>query len=281
MVENYGIEVPEQLPAEHSFAYGEHERHVVDFWRAKDEAGAAPLLFFVHGGAWRTGDKSLDTGYWKQIWFPQRGFALASANYRLVPDATVEQQAEDTANALAAVLGKARDLGIDTQSVLLAGHSAGAHLVTLLGTDESWLRAAGLSFANITGVIGIDGACYDVAMQIANVMPDWSGAFIDAFGEEPGRQRRLSPNCHATAPNAPAFLLLHMPERPDSGIVQANALADALRASGSSARVTRVEAQGATAHHELNQLLGKPGHGTTEAVSTWLDELFTDRGEPQ
>jgi len=274
MVMTYGIEVPEPLPPDISFAYGGHERHVADVWHAKDATGPAPLVLAIHGGAWRAGDKALDTCFWKQSYFPAKGFTLAAINYRLVPESTVEQQAEDAANALAAMLGRADELGIDPTRVVLLGHSAGAHLACLLGTDESWLRAAGLSFANIAGVIGNDGACYDVAMQIEHIMPPWRGSFFEAFGEEPGRQRRLSPNCHTDGTNAPAFLLLHMPERPESGIVQANNLADAVRATGSTARVVQVEAQGDTAHHELNLLLGKPGHGSTIAVDAWLDEQF-------
>jgi len=274
MIEAYGIKVPEPLPPACSFAYGDHERHTVDFWHAKGASGPTPLVFFVHGGAWRAGDKSLDTGYWKATYFPKKGLALASTNYRFVPEATVEQQAGDAANSLAAVLGRARELGIDDKRVVLLGHSAGAHLVCLLGTDESWLKAAGLSFANIAGVIGNDGASYDAAMQIEHIGPDWRSAFTDAFGEEPERQRRLSPIFQANTPNAPAFLLLHMPHRADSGIVQTNRLAEAVRAAGSTARVACVDAPADTGHHELNQLLGKPGHGTTQAVDAWLGELF-------
>jgi arylformamidase len=274
MIEAYGVEVPEPMMPELSFTYGNHERHAVDFWYAKDAGRPAPLVFFVHGGAWRAGDKSLDTGYWKATYFPNRGLALASTNYRFVPEATVEQQAEDAANSLKSVLDRSGELGIDDRRVVLLGHSAGAQLVTLLGTDESWLKAAGLSFANIAGVIGNDGAAYDAAMQIEHIQPGWRSAFTEAFGEEQERQRRLSPIFQAGAPNAPAFLLLHMPHRPDSGIIQADNLAEAVRTAGSTARVTCVDATPENGHHELNQLLGKPGHGTTEAVDGWLDELF-------
>ena len=270
----YGVEVPVPLPPDVTFAYGPHERHRVDFWRAKGE-GAAPLLFFVHGGAWRTGDKALDTGYWKQTWLPGQGYALASINYRLVPEATLEQQAADAATALKAVLDRSEELGIDPRRVVLMGHSAGAHLVVLLGTDDSWLRAAGLSLESVAGAIGIDGAAYDAPLQIAMIQPDWRGAFIDAFGEEPERQRRLSPRYHTEAPNAPHFLLLHMPHRADGGIRQMAELAEALRASGSTARVVEVETAGVeTGHHELNLLMGRPGHGTTVATQAWLGEVF-------
>jgi arylformamidase len=270
----YGVEVPEPLPPEQSFSYGPHERHRVDFWAARGAAGPAPLLFFVHGGAWRAGDKALDTGYWKQTFFPGRGMALASSNYRLVPGATVEQQAEDSSAALKAVLDRAGELGIDPQRVVLMGHSAGAHLVTLLGTDETWLRTAGLSLANILGVIGNDGACYHVPHQLEGVPEQWRGAFIEAFGNEPERQMRLSPTCNTDGANAPHFLLLHMPHRADGGIKQAHDLADAVRANGSTARVVQVDASLDNGHHELNLWLGQPGHGTTLAVEEWLDEVL-------
>jgi len=270
----YGVEVPEPLPPELTLAYGPHERHRVDFWRAPAADGAAPLLFFVHGGAWRAGDKALDTGYWKQAFFPGRGMALASTNYRLVPGATVEQQAEDAAAALREVLDQAGELGIDPQRVVLLGHSAGAHLVTLLGTDERWLCGAGLSFDNLAGVIGNDGACYHVPHQLEGVPEQWRGAFIEAFGDDPERQRRLSPTCNAGGSNAPHFLLLHMPHRADGGIKQAHDLADAVRAMGSTARVVQVDASLEHGHHELNLWLGRPGHGTTEAMELWLAEVL-------
>ena len=271
----YGVEVPEPLPSELTFAYGPHERHRIDFWRAKGVAGPAPLVFFVHGGAWARGDKALDTGYWKQTWFPARGLALASINYRLVPQATLEEQAWDVAAALKAVVDRAEELGVDAVRVVLLGHSAGAHLVSLLGTDESWLRAAGLSLANIAGIIGNDGAAYDAPVQIAAIGPDWRGAFIDAFGEEPERQRRLSPSFHTEGRNAAHFLLLHMPHRGDGGVPQMVDLAGKLRASGSTARIVEIATAGVeTGHHELNLLLGKPGHGTTVAVEAWLEEVL-------
>jgi arylformamidase len=273
-VVQYGVEVPAPLPPELTLAYGPHKRHRIDFWRAQGAQGPAPLIFFVHGGAWARGDKALDTGYWKQTWFPGHGFALASINYRLVPQATLEQQAEDAATALKAVIDRAEELGVDTARIVLLGHSAGAHLVSLLGTDETWLEAAGLSFAHVAGVIGNDGAAYDAPVQIAAISPDWRGAFIDAFGDEPERQRRLSPRFHAAAPNAPHFLLLHMPHRGDGGIPQMADLASALQAAGSTARIVQVDASVESGHHELNLLMGKPGHGTTLAVEAWLGEVL-------
>ena len=174
------------------------------------------------------------------------------------------------------MIDRAAELGIDRQRIVLMGHSAGAHLVTLLGTDERWLRAVGLSLADIAGVIGNDGACYDAPYQIEMISPDWRQAFLDAFGEDLERQRRLSPLFQAAVPNASHFLLLHMPHRADGGIRQAHDLADALRAAGSTAQVEQIEAPALTGHHELNLRIGEPGFGATAVVDAWLQWVFEE-----
>ena len=53
------------------------------------------------------------------------------------------------------------------------GTGPGAHLVALVGTAERYLRGAGLSFANVRGVIPIDGAAYDIAAT--PVVDHWLG----------------------------------------------------------------------------------------------------------
>ena len=100
--------------------------------RAKTDR--APLVIFVHGGGWKRGDKNNATGQHKARHYVRQGYAFASINYRLVPDATVEQQAADVASAVAYLRGNAQRLGIDAKLIVLMGHSAGAHLVALVGT---------------------------------------------------------------------------------------------------------------------------------------------------
>ena len=73
--------------------------------------------------------------------YPGQGYAFASINYRLVPAATVEEQASDVANAVKALIDRAGSVGVDRRRIVLMGHSAGAQLVALVGTDERYLRA--------------------------------------------------------------------------------------------------------------------------------------------
>ena len=216
-------------------AYGDAPLQKLDFWRAKSEN--APLVIFVHGGGWKRGDKNNATGGSKAPHYLAQGYAFASINYRLVPDATVEQQAADVAASVAYLRSNAQRLGIDANRIVLMGHSAGAHLSALVGTDPQYLRGVGLDVSALSGVIPLDGAAYDVPAQMtegARVMGD---TYQQAFGTDPARQKALSPYWHAASPNSPAFLILHV-ERAD-GARQSAALADALRKNG-----TRVKLQG-------------------------------------
>ena len=252
--------------------YGNDPLQNLDFWRAKNQFAAAPLVVFVHGGGWSRGSKDNATGRWKAVHYPEQGYAFASINYRLVPGNTVEDEAQDVAQALKALLERAQALGIDRRRVVLMGHSAGAHLVALVGTDERYLRAAGLSFADLAGVIPIDGAGYDVPAQMADAGGFMKPMYQQAFGTNLERERQLSPTLHAQAPNAPRFLLLHV-QRPD-GIRQAQEFAAALRKAGTAVEVQQFQGNGLMAHMEINRRLGDPGYAATPVVDAWLKRVF-------
>ena len=255
-----------------TLSYGSDPLQVLDFYRAQGTAKPAPLVLFVHGGGWKRGSKDNAAGGWKQIHYPASGYAYASINYRLVPDATVEQQAADVAAALAHLLTRADALGIDRTRVVLMGHSAGAHLVALVGTDERYLRGAGLSFADLDGVIPIDGAAYDVPVQMQDGPKIMQDTYAQAFGTDPARQRALSPTLQAAAPNAPAFLIPHV-QRPD-GVRQSEALAAALRGAGARADIASFEGTGLKGHGEINRSMGDPAYAATPVVDAWLKRVF-------
>ncbi len=126
------------VPVSATIAYGSDPAQKIDFWAARlpsDPAMTpAPLVIFVHGGGWQRGSKDNATGRWKPAHFPGEGYAFASINYRLVPAATVEQQAQDVAQAVKAFIERAGSLGIDRRRIVLMGHSAGAQLVALVGS---------------------------------------------------------------------------------------------------------------------------------------------------
>jgi len=251
-------------------SYGANRMQTIDLW----PSGAVDpeLVVFVHGGGWSRGDKRMMRGSDKLRHWQGEVYSVASLNYRLVPEATLEQQAGDIAAAIALLKAQADVWGFDSERIALVGHSAGAHLVALVATDESYLRDAGLSFADISGVVLLDGAAYDVATQLEEGPRIMRRTYRQAFGVDPARQAKLSPTIQATAPNAPAFLILHV-ERED-GARQSQKLAAALRRAGTAAEVRGFAGTGLRGHAEINRRLGDENYPATKVVDDFLARVF-------
>ncbi len=251
-------------------AYGSAPLQRLDYWGGATRS--APLVVFVHGGGWKRGDKNMMKGSAKLGHWQEQGYAVASVNYRLVPEATVEQQAADVAAAVAYLKKNAARLGFDGTRIALVGHSAGAHLVALVGTDPQWLRGAGLSLNDISGVVPLDGAAYDVPAQMGENARLMGDTYEQAFGTDPIRQKALSPTFQAAAPNAPAFLILHVQRR--DGTAQSNALGAALRRGGTPANVQGFDGRGLRGHMEINRKLGEADYPATPVVDAFLKRIF-------
>jgi acetyl esterase/lipase len=224
-----------------------------------------PLVLFVHGGGWSIGDKRGAEAA-KAEHFLGRGLAFASVNYRLVPKASVEEQAADIAGAIAFLRANAARSNYDGNRIVLMGHSAGAHLAALVGTDPRYLGAAGVPMGAIKGVVLLDGAGYDIARQMTQPGNPVAAMYDAAFGPDIARQRALSPTFHAAAPNAANWLILPVASRADS-TAQSQALAAALAAAGSRATVTPVPD---SSHRKLNRGLGSDGDFATAEVDKFL-----------
>ncbi|MCF2515358.1 alpha/beta hydrolase [Sphingomonas sp. G124] len=247
---------------EHS--YGTDPRQRLDLVKPAGVA-RAPVLLFVHGGGWSIGDKA-HAAPEKARWANAKGWAFASTNYRLVPQATVESQAADVASAVAWLRANADRLGLDADRIVLMGHSAGAHLVALVGTDPQYLRASGVPMGAVNGVVLLDGAGYDVPTQASAEMNIVKPMYEAAFSKDPKRQAALSPTRHAAAPNVARWLILPIERRQDSQ-AQSRVLADALNRAGASAAVVAVPDE---SHGSLNKGLGEAGDFATEQVERFL-----------
>jgi acetyl esterase/lipase len=261
-----------QATSEQTIAYGQHQLQRLDFSRAQGSRDAAPLVLFVHGGGWSRGSKDNATGRDLGPHLNALGYNFATINYRLVPDATVEDQARDVAAAVRALADRADTLGIDRRRIVLAGHSAGAHLVALVGTDPQYLRSAGLSTADIAGIVPIDGAGYDVPSQMSRRQPLTGKMFRQAFGDDPARQQALSPTRHAERPNVTNFLILYV-ERED-GAEQSEALGAALERAGTKVELAQFPGRGLRGHMKINRSLGDPDYPATATLDAWLERVF-------
>jgi acetyl esterase/lipase len=126
-----------------------------------------PTVIFVHGGSLTSGDKA-DEDYGKVCApFPGAGIACANVNYRLAPAHPWPSQAEDVAGAVAWVRKNIQARGGDPLKLFLVGHSSGAMLVALVGTDEHYLARLGLKTSDLRGVIPMGSIMWDDELEQA------------------------------------------------------------------------------------------------------------------
>ncbi|TWT82368.1 acetyl esterase [Planctomycetes bacterium CA13] len=112
--------------------YGEHERHVLDFWKA-ESTNPTPLVFVIHGGGWQGGTKELVSRFVNVEQLLEEGISVVAINYRLIKhaneakvDPPVKVPLHDAARALQFVRSQAAQWNIDKDRIGAAGGSAGA-----------------------------------------------------------------------------------------------------------------------------------------------------------
>lgn len=243
-----------------TIAYGANTLQALDIYDNPDATG--PILAFVHGGGWRRGDKAIVHSL--PDYAERHNLTLASIGYRLVPEVTARQQAEDVAAAVATIRRT-----YPRRPIVLVGHSAGAHLVALVGVDPIYLGAQGLAPSDLAAVMPLDGAGYDATEPR---MPGPIGQQLEeiyeaAFGDQ---RAELSPILRVRRGQAyPPFLIFHIESRQDA-TRQSRRLAEALVAAGGRAEV--VVAPGDT-HGDINAEFGQPGDAEGERAARFIATL--------
>jgi arylformamidase len=265
-----GAPAPAELLVKRDLPYAEPAlpRQVLDIY-APAGARKLPVVFWIHGGGWQAGDKSMINT--KPQAFADRGFVFVSTNYRLLPHVDMETIVRDVARAAGWVHDHISEYGGDPKRLLIMGHSAGAQLAALLCTDERYLKAEGVPLAVVRGCVPVDGDTYDVPLMIETAaarrkalgQPDPKFGHYQKFGSDPVKHRDFSAVNHvAKGKKIPPFLLLHVADHVDT-TAQALRLRDVLRAAGLPAQNF---AAPATDHVKLDVDLGLPDDPATKAL---------------
>ena len=98
----------------------------------------APVIFMVHGGAWKIGDKKSQSVVENKVnYWVAKGYIVISTNYKLLPEAPVNEQVNDVAKALGFAQAKSASWGGDKTKFIIMGHSAGAHIIALIASSSS------------------------------------------------------------------------------------------------------------------------------------------------
>ncbi len=235
--------------------------------QASPTAQGCPAVIWVHGGSWQAGDKRTTATNVKADHFIDDGFVFISANYRLAAednDTRWPDFGSDVAAATAWVIDNADDLGVDPTRVSLIGHSSGAHLVSIVGTNPSLLEEHGRSLSDVSCVVSLDSVTQDLTDP-----PPWEVDIIDlAF---PGQAALVdgSPTLQAEQhadEQTPDFLIVTRGR--DERIDSSERLAATLVDGGAVATVADVSPYD---HGEVNTMLGIEGE---ELVTPAVDSFF-------
>ena len=272
------VSAPAKLILKQDIPYAEpaDARQKVDISRPEG-AKNLPVVFWIHGGGWQTGDRTMIQV--KPQAFVDKGFVFVSTGYRLLPNVEMGTIFRDIAKSVRWVHEHIAEHGGDPKRILVMGHSAGAQLAALICIDDRYLKAEGLSLAIIKGCVPVDGDTYDVPAIIETVetrlrvhgqpMPKWGHRL--KFGNDPALHRDYSAVTHvAKGKGIPPFLILHVADHPDTS-AQAERLESVLKEAGIPAK--RFAAK-ETNHTKLNENLGLPDDPSTKVLFEFVSEAL-------
>jgi arylformamidase len=252
-----------------------HERQVLDVYTPTGGKNL-PVVFWIHGGGWQAGNKSM-VGV-KPKAFVEAGFVFVSINYRLLPTVDMATLTGDVATALGWVHKNITTYGGDPNRLLVMGHSAGGQLAALMCTDEKYVKAEGFSLAAIKGCMPVDADTFDIPaiIEVAETrarvhhLPLPTNGHRQKFGNDPTKHLDFSAVTHVAAGKGiPPFLILHIAGNPDTS-AQARRLAAVLQTAGISAKVVGRD----TTHEGLNDAIGVPDDPVTNAVFAFVADAL-------
>lgn len=216
---------------------------------------ARPVVVWIHGGAWRGGDKAACPA--KRL--VDQGFVVASINYRLSHQAIFPAQIQDCKAAIRWLRANAEKYAIDAERVGVWGSSAGGHLVALLGTagdvdalsdashgnaDQSSRVQAVCDFFGPTDLLQMDKYALPSAPFRHDAADSPESKLIGGpIQDNPVKAARANPISYVSADDPP-FLIVHGDRDPLVPWQQSQLLAEALRQAGVSCEFHKIEGAG-------------------------------------
>ncbi len=227
----FGIANRGVAQADASAVYDRQHELSLDIYRPRATGNTgAPVVVFFYGGGWKTGGRDQYRFVGQRL--ADSGVLAIVADYRTYPRAAFPGFVEDGARAVAWSRQHAAEYGGDPTRLFVAGHSAGAQIAALLGTDARYLAAQGMKPGELSGVIGLSGP-YDFVI---------SGGYRPVFGDPALWPRAQAVNF--VDGDEPPFLLIH---GTDDRVVEAKdsvELSEKLRGAGGQAELVMLAKAG-------------------------------------
>jgi acetyl esterase/lipase len=226
-------------------AYGEHPRQILDVYQPTAQNGA-PVVIFVHGGAYVAGDKDgAGEAYGNvALWFARQGMLGINATYPLAPAAKWPSGAKSVGAMVAWATANAMRFGGDPNRIILIGHSAGATHVAGYVFDKSLQPSGG---PRIAGAVLISGR-YRINFNPA----DPNGRNMQAyFGDDASRYADRSPITHIRdGLPVPVFVVIAQYDNPGLDVTGAQLFSALCERDGVCPRFVRLNQ-----HNHLSEVL--------------------------
>ncbi len=219
----------------------------MDLYFPKKTDGKLPVTVYVHGGGWQSGDKASGVGVMAIGELVQRGYLVASVNYRLAPAYKFPAQIEDVKCAIRFLRAHASDYHLDSQRIGVWGGSAGGHLVALLGTSDEKASLEGTGgwpnqSSRVQAVVDMFGPS-DLTVESGGGHTRISEAVFGATSSKDEVLKRASPITYVTNDDPP-FLILHGDQDRLVPLSQSEKLHQLLKAAGVSSKLVVVKNAG-------------------------------------
>ncbi|MCB9914865.1 MAG: alpha/beta hydrolase [Planctomycetes bacterium] len=243
---------------------------------APEHAEDAPVVVYVHRGEWAKGDKS-EVSY-KPLLLNEHGTILVSVDYRLSDVAQHPAQVDDVAAAVRWVHDHIAEYGGSPDRIVLMGHSAGCHIVSMVGLDPRPLAKVGLTPAVLRGVVAWSGGAYDLPAKVEeNGM--YKPYVEKNFGTELAGLEDASPIHHvAEAPRHVPFLFVSAGDGKERSRKLSERMAEEIRGAGGRAEALTLEGK---SHFTADFDCGKPGDPLDSGrfLTEFVDEATRDSVE--
>jgi acetyl esterase/lipase len=204
------------------------------------EAGSAPLIVWVHGGAWENGNKSA----MPLAPLIERGFAVASLDFSPASKARFPGQVHEIKAAIRFLRAEAKRYGYEADRIAIAGASSGAHLAAVVGTSNGHPELEGtlgdhrressevhaiLSYFAATNLTTIFAQSTPFGL---NIREPAVTRLLGAAPKDADMLARLASPVFQVDRNDPPLLLLHGDQDPQMPINQSHELEGAYEREG-------------------------------------------------
>lgn len=243
------------------------KKHTLDLYLPKQKTKNTPVHIFVHGGGWNIGDKKSIKAKEAKT-FTDAGVILVTLNYRLSPAVQHPAHIQDVAAGVKWVNDNIAQYGGDPKNIVLSGHSAGGHLVALLGTDAQYLKKHGLRLNMFKAIIPIDHSKYDLTLEhkgpLARLVKRWTK---NAFGTDAENLKDGSPIYKDLTQNLSPFLVTVSGDRAHAK-AESKRFIDELKKNKQAASLLVIDGY---SHRKMKQTLFEANSETFRKVMEFLN----------